>query len=135
MGRDLRSSFRGSSFSFFSLSFSVNKGSISSFFFQGQKAAHKSKGSSNFLESSANSSINSAYSCSCSHCSSIMVTIKHTFFLGENIFFAEVKNVELQCHIAKSELHNPISTVDDCIRGSQEWPPEYNGHIIGSHSY
>ena len=51
------------------------------------------------------------------------------------MLFAKVKNVELQCHIAKSKLHNPISTVDDCIGGSQEWPSEYNGHIIGSHCY
>ena len=75
MGRGLRSSFRGSSFS---LSLSINKGRISSFFFQGQKAAHKSEGYSNFSRSSANSSINSACSYSCSHCSSIMVSIKHT---------------------------------------------------------
>ena len=52
-----------------------------------------------------------------------------------NILFAEMKNVELKCHIAKSELHNFVLTVDDCIGGSQEWPLEYNRHIIGSHSY
>ena len=73
--RGLRSSFRGSSFS---LALSINKGRISSFFFQGQKAAHKFEGSSNFSGSSANSSINSACSCSYSHYSSTMVSIKHT---------------------------------------------------------
>ena len=64
--------------SLFSLSFLVNKGRISSFFFQGQKAAHKSKGSSKFSSSSTNSSINYVYDCSCSHCYSTMVSIKHT---------------------------------------------------------
>ena len=75
VGRSFRLSFRGSPFS---LSFSVNKGRISSFFFQGQKAAHKYEGSSKILGSSANSSFNFGCDCSCSHYSSIMVSIKHT---------------------------------------------------------
>ena len=74
-GRGFRLSFRGSPFS---LSFSVNNGRTSSIFFQGQKAAHKSEGSSKILGSSANSSISYAYDCNCSHYSSTMVSIKHT---------------------------------------------------------
>ena len=75
MGKGFRSSFRGSPFS---LSLSINRGRISSFFFQGQKTAHNSEGSSKISGSSSNSSINSACDYSCSHCSSTMVSIKHT---------------------------------------------------------
>ena len=87
VGRGLRSSFRGSPFS---LSFSVNSWRISSFFFQGQKAAHKSKSSSKFSSSSTNSSINSACDCSCSHYSSTIVSNKHNLLgllpRGEHAF-------------------------------------------------
>ena len=89
-GRGLRSSFGGSSFASSSLSSSVNKGRISSFFLQGQKATHKSEGSFNFSGSSSKSSINSVYSCCFSHYSSTMVSIKHTSSMscspGEHAF-------------------------------------------------
>ena len=80
MGRRLRSRFWGFPFSSCPLSFLVNKGRISFFFFEGQKETHKSKGSFNFSSGSTNSSINSSCSFYFQHCSSTMVSIKQTTF-------------------------------------------------------
>ena len=45
---------------------------------------------------------------------------------------AQVKNVELQGHIAKGELHDSITAIDYGIRCGQEWPPKYDGHLVNA---
>ena len=41
-----------------------------------------------------------------------------------------MKNVELQSHVAKGELHNPIPAVYYSISCGQKWPPKYDGHFV-----
>ena len=43
------------------------------------------------------------------------------------MLFAKVENVELQCHISKSEPHNPILIVDDCIEVAKNGLPSIMG--------
>ena len=45
---------------------------------------------------------------------------------------AQVKNVEIQGHIAKGELHESITAVDYGIRCGQVWPPKYDGHLVNA---
>ena len=51
------------------------------------------------------------------------------------MLYVYMKDVQLCCHVAEGELHDPIPTVDDCILCNQEWSPEYDRHIIGSYSH
>ena len=47
----------------------------------------------------------------------------------------QVKNIQFQCHVAKCELHDSISAIDDCIGSGQKWSSQDNRHMIGPTFY
>ena len=53
----------------------------------------------------------------------------------ELVLVTQVKNIELQCHVAECELHDSISAIDYRIGTCQKWSSQDNWHMIGPTCY
>ena len=49
------------------------------------------------------------------HSGEFRMRARWVFFFRSDLLFRHIEDIEIKCHVAKSELHEPIPAVDDCI--------------------